>query len=78
MSVSHLRLPDSLHRHIKDIAKKDGVSINTFITSAVAEKISAITTEEYIAERAKKAKKGAFKGVLDRVPKRKPLSGDEL
>ena len=78
MSALNLRLPDSLHRHIKDIAKKDGVSINTFITSAVAEKISAITTEEYIADRAKKARKGAFKKVLDRVPKREPLSGDEL
>ncbi|MDY0169352.1 MAG: hypothetical protein RBS80_22605 [Thermoguttaceae bacterium] len=54
------------------------VSINTFITSAVAEKISAITTEDYLAARAKKARKGGLKRVLDRVPKREPLPGDEL
>ena len=78
MSSLNLRLPDSVHRHIRRIAKEDGVSINLFITSAVSEKISALTTEDYIAKRAKKARKGAFSEVLDRVPKRAPLPGDEL
>ena len=78
MSALNLRLPDSIHRHIRDIAREDGVSINTFITSAVSEKISAITTEDYITARAERARKGAFKKVLDRVPKREPLPGDEL
>lgn len=39
MSALSLRLPDSIHRHIKEIAKKERVSINQFISSAVAEKI---------------------------------------
>ncbi len=78
MSALNLRLPDSLHRHIKEIAQQDGVSINQLITCAVAEKISALTTEDYIAARAKNARKGSFKKVLDRVRKRKPLPGDEL
>ena len=78
MSALNLRLPDSVHRHIREIAKQDGVSINLFITSAVSEKISALTTEDYIATRARKARKGAFKKVLARVPKRAPLPGDEL
>ena len=78
MSALNLRLPDSIHRHTKEIAKRDGVSINTFITSAVAEKISALTTEDYIAARAKRARKGTFKKILDRVPERKPLPGDVL
>jgi len=78
MSALNLRLPDSVHRHIREIAKEDGVSINLFITSAVSEKISALTTESYITERARKARKGAFAKVLDRVPKRKPMPGDEL
>lgn len=78
MSALNLRLPDSVHRHIREIAKRDGVSINLFITSAVSEKISALTTEDYIAARAKRARKGALKKVLDRVPKRAPLPGDEL
>ena len=78
MSALNLRLPNSIHKHIREIARQDGVSINLFITSAVAEKISALTTEDYVAARAKRARKGAFKKVLERVPKRKPLPGDEL
>jgi hypothetical protein len=78
MSALNLRLPDSVHRHIKEIAKKDGVSINLFIASAVSEKISALTTEEYIGARGRRARKGAFGRILRRVPGRKPLPGDEL
>ena len=78
MSALNLRLPDSILRHIREIAKQDGVSINLFITSAVTEKIAALTTADYIAARAEKARNGAFGAVLDRVPKRKPLPGDEL
>ena len=78
MSALSLRLPDSIHRHIKEIAKREGVSINQFISSAVAEKISAIMTEEYLMARAKRARKGAFRKILDKVPDREPLPGDEL
>lgn len=78
MSALNLRLPNSVHRHIRRISSQDGVSINQFIVSAVSEKISAITTEELIATRAQKAKKGAFKKVLDRVPHRNPLQGDQI
>lgn len=78
MSALNLRLPDSIHRHIKDIAKKDGVSINLFISSAVAEKVSALTAEDYIIQRRNNAKPGSFKRILNRVPKRKPVPGDEL
>jgi len=77
MSALNLRLPDSIHRHIREIARRDGVSINLFITSAVSEKISALTTEDMMAQRAAKARPGAFRKVLDRVPRREPLPGDE-
>jgi hypothetical protein len=77
MSALNLRLPDSVHRHIKKIAKQDGVSINLFIASAVSEKISALTAEEYIRNRAQQAQKGALGRILRRVPNRKPLPGDE-
>nr|VFJ85974.1 MAG: HicB family protein [Candidatus Kentron sp. LFY]VFJ95333.1 MAG: HicB family protein [Candidatus Kentron sp. LFY]VFK18425.1 MAG: HicB family protein [Candidatus Kentron sp. LFY] len=78
MGALNLRLPNSIHRHIKEIAKREGVSINLFITSAVSEKISALTTEEYIAARAAKVRPDAFEKVLDGVPHREPLPGDEL
>ena len=78
MSALNLRLPDSVHRHIREIAKQDGVSINLFITSAVSEKISALATEAYITNRARRARAGAFRKVLAKVPQREPLPGDDL
>ncbi len=78
MSALSLRLPDSIHRHIKELASKEGVSINQFIASAVAEKVSAIATEEYLLACAQRADKTAFQTILATVPKREPLTGDEL
>ncbi|MDU9048221.1 MAG: DUF6290 family protein [Candidatus Electrothrix sp. Rat3] len=78
MSTLSLRLPNSIHRHIKQIASSEGVSINQFISSAVSEKISAITTEDYLKQRAKKADRAAFRSILDKVPERTPLPGDEI
>ncbi len=78
MSALSLRLPDSIHRHIREIARREGVSINQFISSAVAEKVSAIMTEELLESRAKRAKKGTLRRVLGKVPDRPPLKGDEV
>lgn len=78
MSALSLRLPDSVHRHIKEFAQKEGVSINQFIASAVAEKVSALATEDYLQSRAEKADKRAFVNLLANVADRPPLVGDEL
>jgi len=78
MSALSLRLPESIHRHIREIAKKEGVSINQFISSAVSEKISALMTEDYLESRGKRAKKRDFRKILAKVPSRKPITGDEL
>jgi len=45
MSTLSLRLPDSLHNQIKKLASEDGISINQFVVSAVAEKTSAFLTK---------------------------------
>jgi hypothetical protein len=78
MSALSLRLPESIHRHIREIAKREGVSINQFISSAVSEKISALMTEDYLKDRAKRARKDDFRKILAKVPNRKPIPGDEL
>lgn len=78
MSALSLRLPNSIHRHIKEVAKKEGISINQFISSAVAEKISSIMAEEYLQSRAHRAKKEDLKKILDKVPDREPLLWDKL
>jgi hypothetical protein len=45
MSTISIRQPDSLHSMAKAIASQDHISMNQFIASAVAEKVSALTTE---------------------------------
>ena len=67
-----------LNHYIKEIAQKEGISINQFISSAVSEKISAIMTEEYLERRAKRADRKEFGKILDQVPHRPPIAGDEL
>jgi|TARA_B100000315_G_scaffold177063_1_gene165612 hypothetical protein len=78
MSTLSLRLPDSLHRHIKEIAQREGVSINQLISTAVAEKMSALFTEDYLENRAKKGSRAKFKKILKKVPDRKPLPEDKI
>ncbi len=78
MGTLSLRLPEFIHRHIRDIAKAEGVSINQLISSAITEKISAIMTEEYLKKRANRANIKDMEAVLNKVSKRVPLEGDEL
>lgn len=78
MSTLSLRLPESLHRKIRQLADQDDVSINQFIATAVAEKAAALLTVEYLEERGKRADVRLFNRVLARVPDVPPLPGDEL
>jgi hypothetical protein len=68
MSALNLRLPESLHRKLADVASREGVSINQLISSAVAEKMSALLTEEYLEARAKQGKRRKFAAVLAKIP----------
>ena len=52
MSTISLRLPNYLHAQVRALAKRESVSINQLITLALAEKISALSTEDYLAKRA--------------------------
>ena len=77
MSMLSLRLPESLHRKVRDLAAKESISINQFISTAVAEKMAALLTEEYLEERARRADPAAFDRILARVPDVPPMPGDE-
>jgi len=77
-STYPLRLPKSLKDEVAKVAKRNGTSVNQFIAIAVAEKISALETEEFFAERAKDAELGAFRTILFRPGGEPPRSGDEI
>ena len=78
MSAISVRLPDSLHRRVKEVAQRDNVSINQMITLAVAEKLSALETEDYLGKRAQRASKAKFGRALKKVSARKPESFDRI
>ena len=78
MSTLSLRIPKSLHDQIRQLAKQEGISINQFVASAAAEKMSALLTEEYIETRAKRASLKKFRNVLKKVPGSEPDEYDRL
>ncbi|MEX2457343.1 MAG: DUF6290 family protein [Balneolaceae bacterium] len=78
MSTLSVRLPESLHKKIKELAEREGVSMNQFITLAVSEKMSALLTVDYLKERAEKASKQNFRHIMDQVPDVEPEEYDKL
>ncbi|MEA2165165.1 MAG: peptide/nickel transport system permease protein [Thermoanaerobaculia bacterium] len=78
MGALSLRLPESLHRKLGEVAEREGVSINQLISSAVAEKMSALLTEEYLEARAKRGSRRKFEAVLAKIPDVEPEESDRL
>ncbi len=78
MSTMSVRLPASLHKRIKELAEKEGVSMNQFITLAVTEKMSALLTVDYLQERAKRGSRQQFDAVLAKVSDVGPEELDRL
>jgi len=78
MSTISLRIPDSLHERVRHIAARENISINQFISLALAEKISALMTEEYLVKRAKRGSKAKYRRVLAKVRDVEPREEDRL
>lgn len=78
MSTLSLRLPDSLHATARTLAEQEHVSINQLIATAVAEKISALMTEDYLEKRAKRGRRRDYEAVLAKVPDVEPDERDRL
>jgi len=72
-----LQLPQSLKETAARLAQEDGVSLNQWITSAVAQKIGAMeTASDFLKSRAGTAKRGDLTRLLDRAPDVLPLPED--
>jgi uncharacterized protein (DUF1778 family) len=77
-STLTLRLPKSLHKLIKQQAREDGVSINQFLVTAAAEKVSALLTRDYLQKEAELGKREDFLKVMQAVPQVEPEEYDAL
>jgi predicted transcriptional regulator len=78
MSTISLRLPDSLHETLRRLSKKEHTSINQFITTAVAEKVSALMTEEYLEERARRGERVKYEKAMAKVADNEPERSDRM
>ena len=78
MSTISLRLPDSLHKRVRSYSHKDHISINQFVSTAVAEKLAVLETEDYLNERAKRGSKTKFRKALSMIPDKEPVECDRI
>lgn len=78
MSTMSLRLPDYLHKSARQLAKSEHISVNQLVATALAEKISALSTEDYLETLATQGNREVFDHVMAKVKSRPPLPGDEL
>ena len=72
MSTMQVHLPDSLQQQLQTLAERDGISIDQFIATAVAEKMAALLTEAYLEERAKRGSRAQYETALAQVPDVEP------
>ncbi len=78
MSTLSIRLPDSLHHAVKEVAREDHSSINQFILMAVTERVSAVALAKRLKREASRVSSQDYIGVLKKVPKRVPVDEDLL
>jgi len=78
MSTLSLRLPDSLHETARNLARQEHISVNQLISTALAEKISALMTETYLVQRAAKGSRREFNDIMSRVPDVPPDPRDAI
>lgn len=78
MSTLSLRLSDSLHKQVRQLAEQEGISINQFVATALAEKMAALMAQDYLQARAKRGNRKKFARVLKKVKSAPAVRGDEI
>ena len=68
MTALTIRLPNSLHAKIRELAARDDISVNQFIASAAGEKLASILTADYLREESAKGQREDFERFLQAVP----------
>ena len=77
MTALTIRLPNSVHQKIKELAARDDVSVNQFIASAASEKMASVLTLDFLKSEAVKGKRSDFEHYLSMVPDTPAQAGDE-
>lgn len=78
MSRMSVNLPNSLERQLEDLAEREGISTDQFVAKAIAEKMSALMTEEYVHQRGQRGRREKYEAALLQVPDVKPDERDQI
>ena len=78
MSTLNVNIPESLRRRAQSLAQDDGVPLEQFIATALAEKVAVLDADSYIRERAARGSREKFERVLSKVPDVEPEAHDRL
>ncbi len=78
MTALTVRLPNSVHQKVKELAERDEISVNQFIASAVSEKMASVMTLDYLKAEAAKGQRSDFDHFLGLVPSAPVMNGDEI
>ncbi len=78
MSALNVNIPESLHRRAQSLAQHDGIPLDQFIATALAEKVAVLDADSYIRERAARGSREKFNNVLSKVPDVEPEENDRL
>ncbi len=63
-----ITVPESLLKQVRELAEREGITLEQFISSAMAEKAAAWMTVEYLKQRAARGSRQKFTQVLSKVP----------
>ncbi len=77
MSNYPLRLPEHLMNDAQDLAKAQGVSVNQFLATVIAERVGELKALTHVRARISRADRAKARTVLALVPDREPMEGDE-
>jgi hypothetical protein len=78
MSTVTVQMSESLAQQLRECAAKEGLTVDQLLSSAAAEKLSALLTIDHLRQRALRAKREDFVAFLDASPDVPPMPGDEL
>ncbi len=78
MTALTVRLPNSVHQKVRELAERDEISVNQFIAAAVSEKMASVMTLDYLKLEAAKGSRSDFERFMNLVPNEPIGEGDEL
>ena len=78
MKSIQLRLPDAIHRRVRQLATEEGVSLNQFIITSVSNEVVRQETSDFFREAAAKFDPASFAEALEAIPDGPPDRGDRM